>query len=80
MEPLKCYMMVNHDEQFTVYSQLLQKLGLIEKFGEVVYKPTSFINRHSKENIIDVAFVDEAHLLLTQGKQSYRGKTNSRYC
>lgn len=74
MEPLKCYMMVNHDEQFTVYSQIAQKLGLIERFGEVVYKPTSFINRHSKEDIIDVAFVDEAHLLLTQGKQSYRGK------
>lgn len=23
---------------------------------------------------VDVAFIDEAHLLLTQGKQSYRGK------
>ena len=37
-------------------------------------KPTSFINNHTKENPVDVAFIDEAHLLLTQGKQSYRGK------
>jgi DUF2075 family protein len=72
-EPIKCYMMVNHDEQFSVYSQIAQKLGLVERYGEVVSKPTSFINRHSKENPVDVAFVDEAHLLLTQGKQAYRG-------
>ena len=36
-------------------------------------KPTTFINHHSADNPIDVAFVDEAHLLLTQGKQSYKG-------
>ena len=74
VEALKCYMLVNHDEQLTVYSQIARKLGLVERHGELVYKPTSFINRHSKENPVDIAFVDEAHLLLTQGKQSYRGK------
>ncbi len=74
MEPLKCCMMVNHDEQITVYKQIAQKLGLTERYGEVVCKPTTFINRHTKDNPIDVAFVDEAHLLLTQGKQSYRGE------
>ena len=37
-EPLSCYMMVNHDEQITVYSQIAQKLGLVEKYGEVVCK------------------------------------------
>ena len=74
MEPLNCYMMVNHDEQITVYSQIAQKLGLIEKYGEVVCKPTTFINHHSIKNPVDVAFIDEAHLLLTQGKQSYRGE------
>lgn len=73
-KPLNCYMMVNHDEQVTVYSQIAKKLGLIERYGEVVCKPTSFINNHTKENPVDVAFIDEAHLLLTQGKQSYRGK------
>lgn len=72
-KPLQCCMMVNHDEQITVYKQIAQRLGLTECYGEVVCKPTSFINRHSPEKPIDVAFVDEAHLLLTQGKQSYRG-------
>lgn len=74
LEPLKCCMMVNHDEQITVYEQIAQKLGLVERYGEVVYKPTSFINRHTVDEPIDVAFVDEAHLLLTQGKQSYQGE------
>lgn len=71
---LKCFLLVNHDEQITVYEQIAEKLGLIEKYGQVVGKPTTFINNHSKDEPVDVAFVDEAHLLLTQGKQSYRGK------
>lgn len=71
---LKCFLLVNHDEQITVYEQIAEKLGLIEKYGQVVSKPTTFINNHSKDEPVDVAFVDEAHLLLTQGKQSYRGK------
>lgn len=74
MEPLKCCMMVNHDEQITVYEQIAQKLGLTERYGEVVCKPTTFINHHTADDPIDVAFIDEAHLLLTQGKQSYRGE------
>ena len=74
LEPLKCCMMVNHDEQITVYEQIAQKLGLVERYGEVVYKPTSFINRHTVDEPIDVAFIDEEHLLLTQGKQSYQGE------
>ena len=73
MEPLDCCLMVNHDEQITVYSQIAQKLGLTDRYGEVVCKPTAFINRHAENEPIDVAFIDEAHLLLTQGKQSYRG-------
>lgn len=71
---LKCFLLVNHDEQITVYEQIAEKLGLIEKYGQVVSKPTTFINNHSKDELVDIAFVDEAHLLLTQGKQSYRGK------
>lgn len=73
MKPLRCCMMVNHDEQITVYEQIAQKLGLTERYGEVVCKPTRFINSHKPEDPIDVAFIDEAHLLLTQGKQSYQG-------
>lgn len=71
--PIKCCLMVNHDEQVTVYEEIARKLGLTETFGEVVCKPTHFINSTSQKNPIDIAFVDEAHLLLTQGKQSYRG-------
>ena len=74
MKPLNCYMMVNHDEQITVYEQIARKLGLTDKYGEVVCKPTTFINHHTSNEPIDVAFVDEAHLLLTQGKQSYKGE------
>lgn len=66
-------MMVNHDEQKNVYSQIAQKLGLVDRYADVVCKPTSFINNHTVDEPIDVAFIDEAHLLLTQGKQSYQG-------
>lgn len=71
MDQLQCYMMVNHTEQITVYEQIAKKLGITDKF---VCKPTTFINHHTTEDPVDVAFIDEAHLLLTQGKQSYRGK------
>jgi len=72
-DSLKCYMLVNHDEQITVYKQIAEKLGLTSKYGEVVSKPTRFINNISENDPVDVVFVDEAHLLLTQGKQSYQG-------
>lgn len=71
---LKCCLMVNHDEQVSVYKEIAKRLRLTDKFGDgIVSKPTIFINSRSKDNPIDVSFVDEAHLLLTQGKQSYRG-------
>ncbi len=56
------------DEQITVYEQIAEKLGLTEKYGRVVSKPTTFINNHSEKSPVDVVFIDEAHLLLTQGK------------
>lgn len=74
IDNFQCYMMVNHNEQITVYEQITKKLGITDKNAEVVCKPTSFINNHKPEAPVDVAFVDEAHLLLTQGKQSYTGK------
>ena len=77
-DSLKCFLLVNHDEQLLVYEQIAQKLGLTDRYGEVVSKPTSFINHHSKENPVDIVFVDEAHLLLTQGKQSYQGENQLR--
>lgn len=73
-ETSNCFLLVNHDEQITVYKQIFDKLGITDKYGQVVDKPTPFINKHSIDNPVDAVFVDEAHLLLTQGKQSYRGK------
>ncbi len=65
-----CHLMVNHDQQLSVYEQIVKRLNLGEG---LVHKPTSFINRYSEENKVDVSFIDEGHLLLTQGKQSYTG-------
>lgn len=73
-EDLRCHLLVNHDEQITVYEQMAEKLGLTGKYGKIVSKPTTFINNHTEDNPVDVAFIDEGHLLLTQGKQSYRGQ------
>lgn len=73
LRELKCYLLVNHDEQITVYQQIARKLGITERYGDVVCKPTTFINHHGKEEPVDIVFIDEAHLLLTQGKQSYQG-------
>ena len=73
LKDLTCNLIVNHDEQIVVYEQIAEKLGLTDKYGEVVSKPTRFINSHLPEAPVDIAFVDEAHLLWTQGKQSYRG-------
>ncbi len=73
-KPFRCHMLVNHDEQITVYEQIAEKLGMRGPNGEkIVSKPTTFINHHYENDPVDVAFVDEAHLLLTQGKQSYQG-------
>ena len=31
-KPIDCYLLVNHDEQITVYEQIADKLGLTEKY------------------------------------------------
>lgn len=67
---VNCHLMVNHDQQVTVYDQIARRLGL---GAERVHKPTSFINSHKPDNKVDVSFIDEGHLLLTQGKMSYQG-------
>lgn len=68
---IDCHLMVNHDQQVAVYEQITKRLGLGD---DRVHKPTSFINSHTPENKVDVSFIDEGHLLLTQGKMSYQGK------
>ncbi|WP_324718835.1 DUF2075 domain-containing protein [Limosilactobacillus fermentum] len=65
--PLNVHIMVNHNEQVKVYREISKKL---EINVNLVGKPTSFINKGEKA---DVILVDEAHLLWTQGKQSYQG-------
>jgi len=68
-------LLVNHDEQLKVYEQIAKKLGMSDKNNPtMVGKPTNFINNHSEDNKVDIVLIDEAHLLWTQGKQSYQGK------
>lgn len=76
---LDVHLLVNHDEQLKVYREIAKKLGLYDKKDSkqpIVNKPTSFINHNNPDEKVDVIIVDEAHLLLTQGKQSYRGKNH----
>ncbi|WP_010621201.1 DNA/RNA helicase domain-containing protein [Paucilactobacillus suebicus] len=68
------YLLVNHDQQLTVYQQIAKKLDLDQYDRDVVSKPTHFINTHDEDDPVDVVLIDEAHLLWTQGKQSYQGK------
>lgn len=68
------FLLVNHDEQLKVYEDTIEKLGISGEGEKIVSKPTTFINNHAPEDKVDVVLVDEAHLLWTQGKQSYRGK------
>ncbi|MBO4839399.1 MAG: DUF2075 domain-containing protein [Lachnospiraceae bacterium] len=71
-EGYKCQLLVNHEEQVSVYKEIARKLQLPD-YEKIVSRPTTFINNQSITEPIDVAFIDEAHLLWTQGKQTYRG-------
>lgn len=75
---LSAHLLVNHEQQLIVYQQLSKKLGFKNPdLSEVVSKPTSFINKCQKNGkTADIVIIDEAHLLLTQGKQSYQGKNH----
>lgn len=70
----RCSMVVNHNEQIKVYSDIAKKLGITEKYGEVISKASHFLNRHPEDDSVDVVFIDEAHLLFTQGNQGYQGE------
>lgn len=67
---LDCHLMVNHDQQLNVYEQMTKRLNLGDS---IVSKPTTFINNHRPSQKVDISFIDEGHLLLTQGKMSYTG-------
>ncbi|MDN8624456.1 DUF2075 domain-containing protein [Corynebacterium kroppenstedtii] len=73
------HLLVNHNEQLSVYTQIANKLGLQTRTHQRVWKPTAFLNKHlssvkKEQKPVDVVIVDEAHLLLTQGDQGYHGK------
>lgn len=70
------HLLVNHEQQLLVYQKIAQKLGYNLKQDNIISKPTSFILNHSPNEKVDVIVVDEAHLLLTQGKMSYKGKNH----
>ncbi|AZA09893.1 DUF2075 domain-containing protein [Corynebacterium pseudopelargi] len=79
-QDLDAHLLVNHDEQLKVYEQIANKLGVQKDGNQRVWKPTRFINTHydweteTVKKHVDLIIIDEAHLLWTQGKQSYRGK------
>lgn len=70
---LKVKLIINHAQQLTVYKDIAKKLGIMDKYHETVMTSTRFINQTPLDEPVDVALVDESHLLLTRGKQSYRG-------
>lgn len=82
---LSCYMLINHEEQRNVYKNMARKLGYSDDIVEV---PTTFIKEHSildpdtnrfcpdTSNIVDLVFVDEAHLLWNQTNQAFDTRFN----
>lgn len=69
-QKLDVHLLVNHKQQVELYKNIANKVeGLDEK---KVWGPTPFINAKLKETQkVDVALVDEGHLLLTKGNQGY---------
>nr|WP_246415529.1 DNA/RNA helicase domain-containing protein [Lactovum miscens] len=49
-------------------------MRLIKQDSNIVSKLTKFINSYDPSKPVDIVIIDEAHLLWTQGKQSYRGE------
>jgi DUF2075 family protein/predicted GIY-YIG superfamily endonuclease len=75
------YLLVNHDQQIAVYKEVAKKLGIPD---DMVKKPTQYIEKYRNQETkelydttpADVILVDEGHLMLTRGKQSYRGSNH----
>ena len=68
-------LVVNHDDQLSVYKEIEKKLEW--KSGstlDVAMKPTQFLNALKKQNVdAGVVVIDEGHLLLTAKNQAYQG-------
>lgn len=76
---LKCYMLINQEEQRNVYKNMAKKLGYSD---DIIQVPTTFLKNHSvqdssgkylpnEDELVDLVFVDEAHLLWNQTNQAY---------
>lgn len=66
---LHASLIVNQDEQLTVYKEIARKLNM-GNYAKVM-KPSTFIKKVNPNNKVDIAFIDEAHLLLTQNNQAF---------
>ncbi|MBZ2041409.1 DUF2075 domain-containing protein [Streptococcus sanguinis] len=68
-------LIVNHEDQLSVYKEIEKKLDWNSGSKlEVAMKPTQFLNRLRKERIdAGIVIVDEGHLLLTSKNQAYHG-------
>lgn len=81
-DKLSTFLLVNHNEQLSIYERIVEKLDLTSEYYGIsnVKNPTSYINamanltNSNNSFLADVVLIDEAHLLWTQGKQSYTGK------
>lgn len=74
---LSVAMLVNQKEQLKVYEEIAQKLFSKED-GVQVEKPVTFIKNTLPTEKVDIALVDEAHLLLTQRNQAYSNSKNQK--
>ena len=74
----KSAIVVNHDEQFTAYTDIANKLKLKgDESNKLVYKSTTFINEvANSDEIFDVVLIDEGHLLWTKKTQKFTDKNN----
>ena len=68
-------LVVNHDDQLSVYKEIEKKLEW--KSGstlDVAMKPTQFLNALKKQDVdAGIVVIDEGHLLLTAKNQAYQG-------
>ena len=68
-------LVVNHDDQLSVYKEIEKKLEWKSGLNlDVAMKPTQFLNVLKKQDVdAGIVVIDEGHLLLTAKNQAYQG-------
>ena len=68
-------LVVNHDDQLSVYKEIEKKLEWKSGLNlDVAMKPTQFLNALKKQDVdAGIVVIDEGHLLLTAKNQAYQG-------